>query len=290
MRSATTRRTMVVRALYANAMLGLALLVAPASAQDAQDYVSYAPAAGPAAGEDDRYFALANELRRRILEQASWADLGGGECREGALRLFSTDSATARNSTTDALIARLERIIVARGIDVPLDSAPVASLLQTAIGWESGITRPKWDVPEGQEAPETIAAGLTGEFFNPVTSQCELMAPFDTMRIVVPEGATATPPMKLDANDPLMLIDSGPEGLRRFRDEFFTLSQGNPNAVLTYVHVLAVVEWRGFGVVSVNRPAERQGALLNKEGAGGATYLFHRVGDEWRVLAIARTW
>ena len=288
MRSATTRRATPARALYA--MLGLALLAAPAKAQDADDYVSYAPAAGPAAGEDDRYYSLANELRRKILAQASWAELGDGACREGNLRVFSTDSASASNSTSNALIARLERVIVARGIDIPRDSAPVASLLQTVIGWESGITRPGWDVPEGQETRETIAAGLTGEFLNPMTNQCELMAPFDTMRIVVPEGATATPPMKQDANDPVVLIDSGDDGLKRFRDTFFALSGGNPNAVLTYVNVLAVVEWRGYGVVAVNRPAERQGALLHKETAGGATYVFHRVDDEWRLLAIARTW
>lgn len=285
MRPATTRRAAIARALYAT-LIGL-VLSGVAEAQDASGYVSPAPAAGPAAGEDDRYAAWASALRDSILAGAEWADFGGGECREGALRVFSTDSASARDQTVTDLIAELERIVVARGVETPLDTAPITSLLSTIVGWESGITRPDWDVPAGEEPREAITAGLTGEFMNPVTGRCELLVPFDTMRVVLPEGALVSPP---PTQEPVVLVASGPKGLKRFRDAFFTLSRENPEAVLTYTHVIAVVEWRGFGVVAVNRPAERQGALLNRKSAGGAAYLFHQVDGEWRLLTITRTW
>ena len=284
MRPATTRRA-AARALYAT-LFGL-VLTGGADAQNGVAYVSPAPAAGPAAGEDDRYFARANVLRDQILAQSKWADLGAGECREGALRIFSTDSASAHNSTATGLIAQLERIVVARGAETPLDTAPVLELLRTIIGWESGISRPKWDVLDGQEAREAIAAGLTGEFLNPVTNECELLAPFDTMRIVLPEGVQVPPPM---SQEPTVLVASGAEGLKSFRDTFFMLAGDIPNAVMTYTHVIGVAEWRGYGVVAVNRPAERQGAVLHKKTAGGAAYLFRRVNGEWRLVTITRTW
>lgn len=285
MRSATTRRAAAARALYAT-LIGL-VLTGVAQAQNGDARVSPAPAAGPAAGEDDRYFARANVLRDRVLAQAAWADFGGGECREGALRVFSTDSVSATNSNATALIAALERIIIARGVETPLDSAPVVELLSTVIGWESGITRPKWDVPAGRDAREAIAAGLTGEFMNPVTQKCELLAPFDTMWVVLPEGASAPAPV---SRTPIVLIESGLDGLNRFRDAFFMLSGDIPNAVLTYTNVIAVAVWRGFGVVAVNRPAELKGSVLHQKTAGGAAYMFHRVDGEWRLLTITRTW
>jgi hypothetical protein len=282
-RPATTRRA--ARALYAT-LIGF-VLTGVADAQNGDPVVSHAPAAGPAAGEDDRYFARANVLRDQVLTQAAWADLGGGECQEGALRVFSTDSASAKNTTATSLIAQLERIVVARGVETPLDSAPVIELLGSIIGWESGITRPKWDVPEGQGAREAIAAGLTGEFLNPVTGRCELLAPFDTMRVVLPNGAQVPPPV---SQNPIVLVESGEAGLKRLRDMFFMLARDIPNAVMTYTHVIALAEWRGYAVVAVNRPAELQGAVLHKKTAGGAAYLFRRVGGEWRLLTITRTW
>jgi hypothetical protein len=284
-RPATTRRAAAARALYAT-LIAL-VLAGAAQAQSGGAPVSRAPAAGPASGEDDRYFRLAGVLRERVLGQAQWVEFGSGECREGALRVFSTDSASAQNSNVTELIAHLERIVIARGAEARLDSAPVVELLSTVIGWESGITRPKWDVRAGQEAPEAIAAGLTGEYMNPVTSKCELLAPFDTMRVVLPEGASVPRPV---ARSPVVLVESGPEGLNRLRDAFFALTSDNPEAVMTYTSVIAIAEWRGFGVVAVNRPAELRGALLHRKTAGGAAYLFHRENGEWRLLAITRTW
>ncbi len=286
MRTATTRRAATARALYA--IIGLLMTAGLAAAQTSQaGRVSPAPAAGPAAGEDDRYFARANVLRSRILEQASWADFGAGECRAGALRVFSTDSASATNSKATDMIAELERLVIARGVETPLDSGPVKELLATLIGWEAGITRPNWDVPASQQTREALAAGLTGEFLNPLSGKCEMLSPMDTLRFVLPSGVSAEPPM---SSEIAVQIRSGPEGLNGFRDDFFAASGHQANAALIYTNVITLVPWRGYAVVAVNRPAELRGAVLQRKTAGGAVYLFHRVKGAWRLLAITRTW
>lgn len=286
MRTARSLRVSAARVLYATFAIGAVATVTAAQHRDLPR-VSRAPAVGLAAGEDDRYFARASVLRARILEQASWADFGEGECRAGSLRVFGSDSASAINTTAPALIAELERIIIARGIESPLDSAPVKQLLGVVMGWEAGLTRPNWDVLENEKPREAIAAGLTGSFLNPVTGQCELLAPFDTMRVVLPEGVTADAPQN---DEVTVLVRSGESGLNSFRDEFFALTKENPNAVMAYTHVIALVHWRGYAVVAVNRPAELRGAVLHKKTAGGAAYIFRRVDGEWRLVTITRTW
>lgn len=286
MRTARSLRAAVARVLYATFAIGAVATVTAAQSKD-HPSVSRAPAAGVAAGEDDRYFAWANVLRTRILEQASWADFGEGECRAGSLRVFGSDSASAINATAPKLIAQLERMIIARGIESPLDTAPVKELLGVIMGWEAGLTRPNWDVLDKQQTREAIAAGLTGAFLNPVTGQCELLAPFDTMRVVLPDGVTADAPQ---SDEVTVLVRSGESGLNGFRDEFFALTRANPNAVMTYTHVLTLVHWRGYAVVAVNRPAELRGAVLHKKTAGGAAYIFRQVGGEWRLVTITRTW
>ncbi|HSJ62450.1 MAG TPA: hypothetical protein VK922_00970 [Gemmatimonadaceae bacterium] len=285
MRTAGLRRAAAVRALIVT-LTGLILTNAAEAQRNGALRVSPAPAAGPAEGEDDRYFARANALRARILRDATWAGFEGGQCHEGALRVFLTDSGSASSDITRA-IAELERIVVARGVEAPLDSAPVVQLFSTVIGWETGVSRPFWDVPDGEPRRETIAAGLTGEFLNPVTNKCELLSPFDTMRIVLPEGVSVAPP---PSRSPTILIESGPAGLNRLRDDFFVKSRDDVSSVMTYTHVIAVAYWRDYAVIAVNRPAELRGAVLTNKTAGGAAYLFHRVDGEWQLLTITRTW
>jgi hypothetical protein len=107
------------------------------------------------------------------------------------------------------------------------------------------------------------------------------------MRVVLPNGAQVPPPV---SQNPIVLVESGEAGLKRLRDMFFMLARDIPNAVMTYTHVIALAEWRGYAVVAVNRPVELQGAVLHKKTAGGAAYLFRRVAGEWRLLTITRTW
>ena len=85
-------------------------------------------------------------------------------------------------------------------------------------------------------------------------------------------------------------IGFGERGLFEMRDTFYAAHRGDSTAVMTYTHVIATVLWRDYAVVAVNRPAEQMGTMALRRGAGGATYLFHFVNGEWRLLAIVRTW
>ena len=56
------------------------------------------------------------------------------------------------------------------------------------------------------------------------------------------------------------------------------------------VSVAPMVIWKDYAVVGVKRPQERGGVQVDGSNRGGASYLFRRVGAEWRLLAIVRSW
>ncbi|MBX9929088.1 MAG: hypothetical protein K2X99_09265, partial [Gemmatimonadaceae bacterium] len=85
-------------------------------------------------------------------------------------------------------------------------------------------------------------------------------------------------------------VATGDDGLRSLRDRFFSRHAADERAILQYTRVTVLAQWLDYGVVTIDRPMERQGAMQLREGQGGATYLFHRVQGEWRLLAIVRTW
>jgi hypothetical protein len=89
---------------------------------------------------------------------------------------------------------------------------------------------------------------------------------------------------------PVVRIVFGEEGLNRLRDAFFAAHGQDPSSVLTYTRISAAVVWRDFAVVAVNRRAEGRGVVTLANAGGGAAYIFHRVGAEWRLLTITRTW
>ena len=132
-----------------------------------------------------------------------------------------------------------------------------------------------------------IAAGLAGEFWNPDTKRCESFVPQEPQYVLLPQLSNFTMPRPPRAE---LTIGFGDVGLFDLRDKFFASHRGDSSAVLTYTHVIATVVWRDYAVVAVNRPAEQLGAMALRRSAGGATYLFHLVGAEWRLLAIMRTW
>jgi hypothetical protein len=83
----------------------------------------------------------------------------------------------------------------------------------------------------------------------------------------------------------------GPEGQQRARDEFFAaVGAKNPNADLSYQVIAPMVIWQDYAVVGVHRPRERGGIEVGSGSDGGAAYLLRRVGGEWRLLAIVRSW
>jgi hypothetical protein len=83
----------------------------------------------------------------------------------------------------------------------------------------------------------------------------------------------------------------GPEGQQRARDEFFAaVGRQTPDAELSYTVIAPMVMWQDYAVVGVHRPRERGGIEVGSGSNGGAAYLLRRVGGEWRLLSIVRSW
>ena len=264
----------------------LCLLISACVSSTPTTTVSTAPAPTLSAEEA---FALqtANARRDTILNNSSWMDFEGDACNPGVLRTFGKDTVAEEIRKTEQTVEALERQIIARGLDVSLDSPVGHELLRTVIAWESGTGRPRWDVPRGVTPPQAIAAGLSGEYKNPETGKCEEYVPFDTMNIVIPNVANFIAPR---TNKVVLGVFKGDSGLARLRDQYYSAHAHLPNAVLLYTRVRLVVMWNDYAVVAVNRPAEARGVVQLPQGGGGASYIFHRAGGEWRLLVIARTW
>lgn len=225
--------------------------------------------------------------RREYLARASWADLGD-RCNPGALRVFANDTSPAQRQAMQSLVDQMERTIVLRGAGRPLSAADSRALLRVIVGWEAGIDRPRWD-EDGAAVHRAVATGLTGEVPDPASSGC-LPSPVvgDTVTFVVPGFTDMVFPK---APRPRVKAYFGPEGQQRARDEFFTaVGSKSPDAELAYIVIAPMVIWQDYAVVGVTRPRERGGYAIDPENSGGAAYLLRRVGTEWRLLSIVRSW
>jgi hypothetical protein len=228
----------------------------------------------------------ANARRDSILAGSAWTEFEGDACSPGSLRTF-IDSTTQGSTNMERQVEALERIIVAYGVDKDIDNAAGHTLLRTIIAWEAAASRPKWDVPRGAPLKEAISAGLSGEFKNPETGKCEAYVPFDTINVVIPVMPKFTPPTLPRIH---LSVFHGDSGVARMRDAYYAASANLPNAVLLYTRVRGLTVFNDFAVVAINRPAEQHGVLALPQGGGGASYIFHHEGGEWRLLVIARTW
>jgi hypothetical protein len=238
--------------------------------------------------EEAARWARANALRAQILAATVWENPGkGAPCDPGVLRTFPQDSGRAYVQV-DSAIRELERTIVAFGIDQPVDVPAGHALLRAVLAWEAGAERPRWDVPAGQEPHRTMPAGLTGDFFNETTKKCEPLSAMDTVSLVIPSVTHFVAPKSLRTAH--AAVFQGDSGLSKARDQFFAQHASDTAAVFLYTSVKALVLWRDYAVIAVDRPAEQQAAVRLQKGVGGATYLFRREKDEWRLLVIARTW
>lgn len=276
-----------------SAFLGTGLLVlvttacgpkAPAAQAPAPD----APTAPHSAAEEAARYARANALRAQLL---AWSQFErppqDAPCDPGTLRTFQADSGKTY-AKADSAIRELERTIVAFGIDQPVDVPAGHALLRTVLAWEAGEERPRWDVAAGQEAPRTIPTGLTGDFYNMETKQCEPLSAVDTITVVMPKLEKFEAPKSFRTAAVQLL--RGDSAIYPARDAFFAAHARDTAATFIYTKVQAVVLWRDYAVVAVNRPALRQAIVELQKGAGGATYVFRREKNEWRLLVIARTW
>jgi len=229
----------------------------------------------------------ADSLRTVVLSAARFAHLDTPPCNQGVLRTFPDSVRAAGASDPAETVARLERLIIAEGVENPVDNPRGHVLLRGVVGWEAGMTRPRWDVPAGVVSYPAIAAGLSGEFWNPDTRTCEPFVPEEPQYVVLPPLTNFTMPRPPKTE---LTVGFGLSGLKEIRDKFFAAHQGDSTSILTYAQVIATVIWRDYAVVSVNRPAEQMGAMKLRQGSGGVTYIFHFAEGEWRLLAIVRTW
>ena len=251
--------------------------------------VPAAPAIVFADSEERAAHEHAGRLRRHILESMAWTEMGSDSCRPGDFR-------SVRDTTTEKMemfadsVRRLERIVISMGAEDTIDNPAGHDLLRTVISWEAGVGRPLWDVLPGEtRRREAIAAGLTGSYANPQTGKCEAINVLeDTVHAVIPPMTSFVPPT---LGKSVVAVHVGDSGLAQARERFYgARGAADPNALFTYLRVSALVVWRDYGLVVVNRPAEARGILSLPQSGGGATYLFHRVGGEWRLLSIVRTW
>lgn len=277
MRSALLGTALLASVLAACTRPGASVATPPAPAVPAP----HSPA------EEAARWAQANALRQQILDLTTWVEPEKAPCDPGALRTFGTDSVRGFKQA-DSVIRQLEKTIVTMGIDESPNSKQAHALLRTLLEWEAGSARPSWDVPAGTKPKRAVSAGLTGDFFNEDTKKCEALSARDTVILVAPEVIRFEAPKRLRTAHAEVVY--GEAGLKGARDRFYTATKGDTAATFMYTRLTAMVTWRDFAVTAVNRPLEKQAVMKLQRGAGGATYLWHRVGDEWRLLAIARTW
>ena len=237
-----------------------------------------------AAAEEARYRARADSLRRVILSHAEWVDIAADSCNPGTFRSFRRDSADTTAVTRS--MEMLERAIVVSGVEQPLDRRVSHDLLRTVIAWEADLARPNWDVPGTEPLRRAMAPGLGGEFLNATTGACDRYVPLEGLTFVTPDvGAFTPPPFRPGQVD----IVQGDSGLKAARDRFFA-THDEKDPIFTYTRIAPIVVWGDYGLVTVNRPVEVKGVRPLDTGTSGATYIFHRVRNEWRLLAILRTW
>lgn len=239
------------------------------------------------AAEDRMWERRLLDLRAQYLKRAAWAELGD-RCTPGSLRVFPNDTTEAQRDSLQRLVERMEQTIVGRGAPSKLDTPEARGLLRVIVGWEAGIDRPTWDV-DGTERRQAVAAGLTGEVPDPRGTGC-LPSPLlaDTVTFVIPGFQDMEFPQ---APRPRVKAYLGTDALRTARDEFYAaVGSKNPDSELTYIVVAPMVIWHGWAMVGVDRPKDRAGIEVRSGSNGGAAYLLRKVGTQWRLVTVVRSW
>ncbi|HYW49168.1 MAG TPA: hypothetical protein VE861_01110 [Gemmatimonadaceae bacterium] len=231
---------------------------------------------------------LAHDYRAHLLRASDFTDIGQDRCNEGWLRGFPRDSTDAMREATADLVDKFEKLIQAYAVDTPLDTPEGHELLRTVLLWETGRERPRWDVWSGKPGREAIAAGLTEQVSDAATGRCRVNARGDTAAYVLPPVSGLTLPVQRGMRTTLVF---GDRGLSAMRARFWaSKAVQDSTAIMAYTRVSAAMLWKEYAVVTVHRPMElRDGSALPKSNGGG-TYIFHRVGNAWLLLVIARSW
>ena len=250
-----------------------------------------APAPTPAAAtvvtvEEQWYRTRADAVRDSLLSRAAFAELGD-QCRPGSLRVFPADTTSTAGDVTKNQVRELERIIVARGLDLPVNTQSARALLRLVALWETGGARPFWDAPADTVRREAIAAGLTGEVPDMQRGGCRPVVDQDSARVVVPPGVGL---QTFTVDGRRVTILAGDSALVRARSGYFA-TVNDSMATFTVAQVRVFVLWSGYAVVTVSHPSVRSTGMRVREGNGGGSYVFREIRPgEWRLLVIARTW
>lgn len=231
---------------------------------------------------------LAHDYRDALLRDADYTDIASDECNAGWLRAFPRDTTAALHEARAELVDKLEKLIGEYGTDTPLATDEGRDLLRVVIEWEASGEGPLWDVVSGRARRQAITPGLRARVRNPVSGRCEGPDARDTTLFVLP----AVPNFQRTPRAGVSLrFVLGEGGLKEARDAFWRQRPADDETSrFGYTRIAASLLWKEYAMVTVHRPIERRGASALDVGNGGGTYLFHRVGSEWRLLAIARTW
>ena len=231
---------------------------------------------------------LAHDYRAHLLRASDFTDIGQDRCNDGWLRAFPRDSTDTMREATTELVDKLEKLIQAYAVDAPLDTPEGHELLRTVLLWETGRERPRWDVWNGKPTREAIAAGLTEQVADAATGRCREHARGDTAAYVLPIVTGVSLPAARGA--PVQLV-FGDRGLAALRTRYWVAKDvRDSSAILAYTRVSAAMLWKEYAVVTVHRPMEQRDGTALSTSNGGGTYIFHRVGNAWLLLVIARSW
>lgn len=231
---------------------------------------------------------LARDYRESLLRAADFTDIGQDRCNDGWLRAFPRDSNDAMREATSELVDKLEKLIQAYAVDAPIDTREGHELLRSVVLWEMGRERPRWDVWSGKPGREAIAAGLTEQVADPASGRCVVMTRGDTAAYVLPVVSDFSLRTARGAESKLAF---GDRGLVALRSRYWQGKKlDDSSAVLAYTRVSAAMLWKEYAVVTVHRPIERRDGEALSTSNGGSTYIFHRVGNVWLLLVIARSW
>ena len=236
--------------------------------------------------EENEYYATLMGMRRALLARSSWAPMGEA-CNTGALRVFNKDTSSDAIKDIQHKLDRMEQIVTLYGAGRTIDDKDARTLVHVIGEWEAGIGRPNWDSNDAVPR-KAFAAGMTGEFPDPNGKGCvALSTSADTLTFWIPAFTDVTIASSAKIRTKTY---GGPEGMTHARDEFFHAYGADSTSVLEVIQVAPIVRWRDWAAVSVRRLLSDRGVTVDQSGKGGASYLMRRVQNEWRLVAVTRTW
>jgi hypothetical protein len=276
---------MTHRTFFIALAAGLFAVAAPAGAQRGADSAAKKDTMWSGARSEARAHATADSLRAAILRLSSFAGFSANDstCAMGDVRTFEKDT-TERSRD---LLASLERLVIAYGAFQIIDNPSGHALLREVVRLETGGPGPRWDVASGH-APRAFNPMLPGRALNPTTKVCERTPGIAPDGVVLPPVTNLAVPH--DSGAVTFVVGYGFEGMNSLRDFFFAQHRNDSTAVLHDARVNAYAIWQDYGIVSVVRESQLRGVVPLPKELLGTVYAFHKVGAEWRLLAIVRTW